>query len=72
MNEEGEKSLFNFYHMQKDLPEKLSLNFIAHWTDSTLIKKHFKNFDDQISEIGKMLAGLISYLNKTTVEGTKH
>jgi four helix bundle protein len=31
----------------------------------------FQKFQDQISEIGKMLAGLISYLNKTTVEGTK-
>ena len=32
----------------------------------------FQKFQDQISEIGKMLPGLISYLNKTTVEGTKH
>ena len=35
-------------------------------------KDTFQKFETQISEIGKMLGGLISYLNKTTVEGTKH
>jgi four helix bundle protein len=32
----------------------------------------FQKFHHQVSEIGKMLAGLINYLKKTTVEGTKY
>lgn len=32
----------------------------------------FQKFEGEISEISKMLGGLINYLNKTKIEGTKY
>ena len=72
MREADEKNLFNFYRMQRDRLEKLRVNYIVHWTVGHINEETFQKLLHQISEIGKMLAGLINYLKKTTVEGTKN
>ena len=68
----GHKEFIQFLSYAKGSAGEVKSQLYPALDRQHIYQETFQKFQDQISEIGKMLPGLISYLNKTTVEGTKH
>jgi four helix bundle protein len=68
----GRKEFIQFLSYAKGSAGEVKSQLYRAMDHEHIDKETFQKFQSEISEIGKMLAGLMRYLNKTTIEGTKN
>jgi four helix bundle protein len=68
----GRKEFIQFLSYAKGSAGEVKSQLYRAMDHEHINKETFQRFQQEICDIGKMLAGLISYLNKTSVAGTKY
>jgi len=68
----GRKEFIQFLSYAKGSAGEVKSQLYRAMDHGHINEETFQKFQSDISEIGKMIAGLITYLNRTTLEGTKH
>ena len=68
----GRKEFIQFLSYAKGSAGEVKSQLYRAMDHGHINQETFQKFQQEISDIGKMLAGLISYLNKTNIDGTKY